>query len=282
MASTSGGESINVAVLDTGVFAGHPDLARRVSQCKDFTQVKPGVADGKCEDKNGHGTHVAGIIAADSGADKVGLYGVAPAANIFAYKVCGNDGSCFADDVSAAIVMAADKGAKVINMSFGSDVDVPLIHDAVRYAASKDVLMVAAAGNDGLVNDESVSHIDYPAAYAEVIGVGAISQAGLVTDWSSRGTNETTTPWDMQDGDIEFAAPGEYIESTWNNGGYVFLSGTSMSAPFVTGLAAKYWQSTALAGEQSKATRADLRSLAKDLDPIGDDSASGYGLPQVQ
>ncbi len=276
IASTSGGSEINVAVLDTGVLTSHPDLNKRIAQCKDFTNLRFPVLDNKCEDKNGHGTHVAGIIAADAGADGLGLYGVAPAAKIFAYKVCGSNGSCYADDIAFGLRMAVDQKADIINMSFGADKDIPLIRDAISYASSKGALLVAAAGNDGLQ-----ANIDYPAAYESVIGVGAINQTLAVTDWSSRGTNILTdiSTAVVKNGDIEFAAPGEYIESTWNNGSYAVLSGTSMASPFVAGLAAKFWQSGVK--DSAAATRDLLHSLARDLSPEGYDNASGFGLPQV-
>lgn len=276
LTSTSGGTGVNVAILDTGVFSAHPDLTRRIAQCKDFTHPRNPVVDGKCDDKNGHGTHVAGIIAADAGVDGKGIYGVAPQANIFAYKVCGANGSCYADDIAAALNMAASQGANVINMSFGSDQESPLIRDAIASVAGKGLLLVAAAGNDGPFADS----IDQPAAHASVVAVGAINKSLAVTDWSSRGINSKTTPWVVEDRDIELAAPGEYVESTWNNGSYVILSGTSMASPFVAGLAAKYWQSTAV--DPLAATRDFLHSLATDLLPLGDDDMSGFGLPQVK
>lgn len=275
--STSGGLDINVVVLDTGVNSNHPDLKGRIAQCKDFTHPRIPVVDNKCDDKNGHGTHVAGIIAADAGADKKGIYGMAPSAKIFAYKVCGTNGSCYADDIAMGLRVAADVGANVVNMSFGTDKDIPLIRDAVNYASSeKGVLLVAAAGNDGSFPDS----IDYPAAYASVIAVGAVNDKLKVTDWSSRGVNLLTEPGVINERDIEFAAPGEYIESTWNNGSYVVLSGTSMASPFVAGLAAKYWQSAA--ENKAQTTRGFLWSLAKDLPPPDEDNYSGFGLPQVK
>lgn len=276
IAITDGGEGVSVVILDSGVYSSHPDLSRRITQCKDFTNPRYPLVDGKCEDKNGHGTHVAGIVAADAGTDKRGMYGVAPQTELWVYKVCGANGSCYADDIAAALRLAADNGANIANMSFGSDQESSLIKDVVDYAASKGLLMVAAAGNDGPFPDS----IDYPAAYASVVAVGAIDQSKKVTDWSSRGTNTLTTPWVVEDRDIEFAAPGEYIESTWNNGSYAILSGTSMASPFVTGLAAKYWQSTA--DDPATATRDLLHSFAGDLLPFGDDNASGFGLPTVK
>lgn len=271
----SGGDNVKVAVLDTGVLVSHPDLKNRIAQCKDFTAARFPIIDGKCDDKNGHGTHVAGIIAADAGSDGKGIYGVAPAAQLFVYKVCGANGLCYADDIAVALRLAADQGANIANMSFGSDSESGLIRDAVNYAGSKGVLPIAAAGNDG----PFAASIDYPGAQAETVAVGALNQNKDVTEWSSRGINTTTLPYVVEEKDIEFAAPGENIESTWNNGGYVILSGTSMASPFVAGLAAKYWQAAAI--NPAQATRGFLHDLALDLLPVGDDNSSGFGLPKV-
>ena len=276
ISKTAGGGGVKVAVLDTGVLTSHPDLKERILQCKDFTNLRLPLVDGKCEDKNGHGTHVAGIIAADGGADSKGIYGVAPEARLLIYKVCDNSGTCYADDIATALRLAADQGAAIVNMSFGSDGDSGLIHGAIDYAVEKGVLPVAAAGNDGPFD----ASIDYPAAQAEVIAVGAIDQNKTITEWSSRGVNTTTAAFVVEEKDIEFATPGANVESTWNNAGYVIFSGTSMAAPFVSGLAAKYWQSGTPA--PATATRELLHKLANDLAPNGDDNASGFGLVQVQ
>ena len=275
---TSGGLNVNVAVLDTGILKIHPDLVSRIKQCKDFTAPKVSVKDLVCEDKHGHGTHVAGVILADGGADKLGIYGVAPEANVYAYKVCGNDGSCWADDIAVAIRTAADNGTNVINLSLGSDLESGLIRDAINYAVGKDVLIVAAAGNDG---PYPVS-IDYPAADPNVIGVGAFDLLTEGPEWSSRGDNPNTAPYTVEKKDMEFGAPGVNIESTWKNGGYVILSGTSMASPHIAGLAAKYWQSEALKGTKAQKTRDLLQAIAKDIWTLGDDEATGFGLPQVK
>lgn len=271
LTQTSGGASASVAVLDTGVFKDHPDLKNRVKQCKDFTSPKAAVVEGKCDDKNGHGTHVAGIIAADGGADGLGIYGIAPETSLYAYKVCGANGSCWSDDIAAALRTAADNGAQVVNLSLGSDVKSSLITDAVAYAAGKGVLVVAAAGNDGPYFDS----IDYPGALAEVAAVGALDSAFVIPDWSSHGINSTTEPYVVEARDIEFAAPGVNVESTWKDGSYVILSGTSMASPHVAGLAAKLWQGDAAA------TRLFLQNSAHELLPPGDDDSSGFGLPTL-
>lgn len=265
--STSGGAGVDVAVLDTGVNKNHLDLSRRVAQCKDFTKGMT-IRNG-CGDNYGHGTHVAGTILADGGADGLGIYGVASEAKLLAYKVCGNDGSCWADDIAVAIRYAADNGAEVVSMSLGGDSESSLIRDAVSYAVSKELLVVAAAGNDG----PGTGSIDYPGAGVNVVAVGAIDSAEAVPDWSSRGVNDGD--YVIEEREVEFGAPGVAVESTWSDGGYRVISGTSMATPHVSGLAAKVWQGS------GSATRAYLQILARDIWIVGDDTATGFGLPTL-
>jgi len=288
LSKSSGGLNVNVAVLDTGVFKTHPDLKDRIKVCKDFSGTV-NVVDGKCDDKNGHGTHVAGIIAADGGSDGLGIYGMAPEVNVFVYKVCSNNGTCWADDIAVALRMAVDEGANIVNMSLGSDNPSQLITDAIDYAVSKNVLVVAASGNDG----PYVGSIDYPGANANVVAVGAVDKDIQISDWSSRGSNSTSKQYVVEEKDIEFAAPGVNIESTWKDGGYAILSGTSMASPHVAGLVAKLWsrlpeQSRILdsQGESGQINPASvirdiLHKLTSDLLPIGDDDSSGFGFPHL-
>ena len=261
----SGGANVDVAVLDTGVYKDHLDIVRRIVDCKDFTKG-PRVKN-TCKDGNGHGTHVSGTILADAGADGKGIYGVAPEANLMAYKVCSDSGSCWADDIAAAIRYAADQGAEIISMSLGGDTQSSLIRDAIDYAVDKGVLVVAAAGNDGPENGS----IDYPGANVKVIAAGAINSTEEVPDWSSRGINDGD--YVIEEREVEFGAPGVAVESTWNDGCYNILSGTSMATPHVSGLAAKLWQGNA------SATRDYLHTIAKDIWTEGDDTATGFGLP---
>lgn len=265
ISSTSGGERAVVAILDTGAEVKHLDISRRVSECVDFTRSS--VVTNTCEDKNGHGTHVAGIVAADGGEDGLGLWGMAPAVELNIYKVCRNDGTCWADDVAAAIGYAVGKGADIVSMSLGGSKESGLVRDAVRGAYEKNVLLVASAGNAG----PKRGTVTYPAAQAEVVAVGAINPESAVPDWSSRGVNDGD--YIVENGEIELVSPGVDIESTWFNGSYRYLTGTSMATPFVSGLAAKLWDGVATS------TRALIQRLAIDIAPLGDDIASGFGLP---
>jgi subtilisin len=290
--TTSGGAGINIAVLDTGVFTGHYDLANTVEQCKDFTQVTVPV-NGACNDAHGHGTHVAGSALADGGSDGAGIYGVAPQADLWAYKVLGDNGSGYSDDIAAAIRHTADQatatGTKtVINMSLGSAGNDSLISSAVTYAYNKGVLVVAAAGNEG----PNQGSIGYPGALVNAVAVAAlenVQQNGTyrVADFSSRGYASTDGDYVIQQGDVEISAPGAAIYSTWNNGGYNTISGTSMASPHVAGLAAKLWASNPSWSHTT--LRANLQNKAKVVDikggygaTTGDDYASGFGFARVK
>lgn len=272
----SGGEGVKVAVLDTGALKTHPDLVRRIADCKDFIATKNSPVNGRCDDLNGHGTHVAGIIAADGGKDKLGVYGVAPDASLLIYRVCNDVGVCWADDVAAAINVAVSEGANIVNISLGSDTASPLIENALKSAADRDVLVIASAGNDGPYKGS----IDYPASYVNAVAVAAVSSTGVVPSWSSRGLNEETTAGVVEDGDMEFAAPGVTVESTWKDGGYAVMSGTSMSAPHVSGLAAKLWKKNLT--HPAAEVRSVLQKIAVDIAQDGEDGASGFGIPSVR
>lgn len=259
----SGGAGVDVAVLDTGAYKDHLDLTGRIEQCKDFTKG-PRVKNG-CKDENGHGTHVAGTVLADGGSDGKGIFGVAPDANLLAYKVCGNDGSCWTDDIAAAINYAGSHGAEIVSMSLSGNTQSSLIKDAID--ENPHVLFVAAAGNDG----PKEGSIDYPGAYVKVISVGAINASETVPYWSSRGVNDGD--YTIEEREVEFGAPGVSVESTYINGCYAYGDGTSMATPHVSGLAAKLWQGNA------DATRSYLASTVRDIWEIGDDIATGFGLP---
>lgn len=274
----SGGGGVQVAVLDTGIYRDHPDLSRRVADCADFSQMKNSFVNGVCSDGHGHGTHVSGTVAADGGPNGTGIYGVAPETQIFSYKVLSDRGSGYADDIARAIRYAADQGAEIISMSLGGPAS-SLELDAIRYAAGKGVLIVAAAGNSG----PNLDTIDYPGAYAEVVAVAAIDANRRVADFSSRGIPVYGTNASIDDREVEVAGPGVQTESTANTGGYAVYSGTSMATPHIAGLAAKMWQGTAAKTRSWLATQAQQHDITSGLHTAaGYDPASGYGLPTVQ
>jgi subtilisin len=291
LTSTTGGSGIKVAVLDTGVLKTHASLSSNIEQCKDFTQTSSTVVNGSCADGNGHGTHVAGTVAGNGGGS--GVYGVAPQSKVWAYKVLGDDGSGYSDDIAAAIRHAADQasstGSKVIiSMSLGSSSNNSLISSAVTYAYGKGVLIIAAAGNSG----SSANTIGYPGALANVVAVAAlenVQQNGTyrVANYSSRGNPSTDGDYVIGLKDVEISAPGSAVESTWHTGGYNTISGTSMATPHVSGLAAKIWASNT--GYSPTQLRAELQRRAKLYDikggtgaATGDDYASGFGFARVQ
>ncbi|WP_243735170.1 S8 family peptidase [Paenibacillus turpanensis] len=209
---TLGSEEITIAVVDTGVQIGHPDLEQKIVPGADF------VDGGLPNDGNGHGTHVAGIAAAVTNNAR-GIAGMAPLVRIMPVRVLDSSGGGSLSAVANGIVFAANQGAKVINLSLGSTSGSYTLQNAVNYAWSKGAVLVAAAGNEG------VSTPNYPAYYANVLAVASTDSSDRKSTFSNYGT------W------VEVAAPGTDILSTYP-GGYVFLSGTSMAAPHVAGLAA--------------------------------------------
>jgi len=262
------GEGIDVAVLDTGAFTEHSDLDIHV--CKDTTQK--GIKNG-CEDTIWHGTHTAGTVGANGGPDNEGIYGGAPAVNVWAIKVCYSI-YCNEDDMAEAVHYAAKRGAEVISMSIGSPVPAPVLQEAIE--AYPDVLFVASAGNQGYNGVK----IEYPAAHPEVIAVAAHDVNKIVTSFSARGVDDGDDSM-ISEQEIEFSAGGRSVPSTFSyNGCYANGSGTSMAAPTIAGLAAKLWQGDA------ESTRMYLRTIVEDITQSngpgagpGYDIASGYGMP---
>jgi subtilisin len=290
---TSGGNGIKVAVLDTGVNKNHKDLTGSTEQCKDFSQLIFSLRNGTCTDKNGHGTHVAGTVLANGCSDSLGVYGVAPEAKLWAYKVLNDLGSGYSDDIANAIRHAADEAVRtnskvIISMSLGSSSSNSLIANAVQYAYSKGALVVAAAGNSGSGDNT----IGYPGALADVVAVAALENVQengtyRVADYSSRGNSTSDGDYVVGELDVEISAPGSAIESTWYNGSYHTISGTSMATPHVSGLAAKLWSSNPTWSQ--KQLRENLQDMAKLYDikggigaTEGDDHASGFGFARVQ
>jgi len=243
----STGKSVVVAVLDTGV-AVHEDLPRLLPG-KSFTT-------GGEADPNGHGTHVAGIIAAAAN-NQIGVAGLAPDVEILPVQVLDADGVGDHAAIASGIVWATDNGADIINLSLGGNEPSEALHTAVQYAHAKGVLLVAAAGNDGSRSNSPM----YPAAYDEVLAVAASGPDGTAASFSNSGTY------------VDLAAPGFAILSTTPDG-YDYLSGTSQAAPFVSAAAALLLDS----GLSHKAATAALLAGARDVAPAGRDDMTGAGF----
>jgi major intracellular serine protease len=213
------GKGIKVAVLDTGCETAHPDLKDRIIGGRNFTDDDRSNPD-IYTDYNGHGTHVAGTIAAQE--NEAGVIGVAPEAGLLIVKVLNKAGSGKYDWIIKGIHYAIEQKADIISMSLGGPADVPELHEAIKTAVNNNILVVCAAGNEG-DGDDSTNEFAYPGAYNEVISVGAINL--------ERGSSEFTNSHN----EIDLVAPGEGITSTYLNGKYATLSGTSMAAPHVSG-----------------------------------------------
>lgn len=207
----SQGRGIRVAVIDTGISSLHPALQRNYRG--GINILSPYFEP---EDYNGHGTHVAGIIAGRS--MDTGIVGVAPRASIYAVKAFNRQGNANLSDLLTAINWCIDKRMHVVNMSFGMEKVSESLGQAVQIAHRKGIVMIAASGNKG-----NRVRIDYPACYPETIGVGSISANGRVSTFTNIGKG------------IDLLAPGEKILSSWLMSSKREMSGTSMAVPHVTG-----------------------------------------------
>ena len=293
---TRGSPDVLVAVIDTGIDYTHPDLRDQIwinpgedlnrngrvdstdfnqidddgngfvddIQGWDFTDAPNFIdlgdyleRDADPRDENGHGTAVAGIIAA-RGNNGQGIAGVAYGCRLMNLRAGTSLGFLEEDDVAAAVLYAVTNGARVINMSFGDVVVSPLLRDVIRYAYARGVILVASSGNSG--TDEP----HYPSGFSETISVGAVTRNRIVAGFSNYGIS------------LDVVAPGQEIWTTRLDGGYQMFAGTSAAAPFVSGLAAlilsrhPQWQPEQI--------RTILTTSAQDLGQTGWDEYYGAGL----
>ena len=221
------GSGVVVAVLDTGCDYYHPDLKDRIIGGRNFTLDYDGDFS-NYYDNNCHGTHVAGIISASENSS--GIVGVAPEAKLLILKVLSSDGTGKCEDIINAIKYATNwtgpnnEKVRVINMSLGSKEDISELHEAIKNAIRRGILVVCAAGNNGDGSAET-SELQYPGGYFESIQVGAVNSQEELAYFSN--TNE----------ELDFVAPGVDIISTFPNGQFAKFSGTSMAAPYISGAA---------------------------------------------
>ncbi|HEU0078841.1 MAG TPA: S8 family serine peptidase [Longimicrobiaceae bacterium] len=254
-----------IAIVDTGVYGAHVDLAGRVLPGYDFVNN-----DADPADDDGHGTHVAGIAAA-GGDNNIGVTGVAYGANvrILPVKVCGPAG-CPTSAIVSGIRYAADNGANIINLSLGGRFGATSEQQALQYALSKDALPVCATGNDG-----SKTAISYPAKYAECVAVGATDWLDTKATYSNAGAEiDVSAPG----GDTENSSGYSYILSTYHDGGYGFVAGTSQASPQVAGLGGVLY-ATGMRGAANIRDR--IQGTADDLGTAGWDKNFGAGRINV-
>ncbi len=259
---TTAGAGVKVAVVDTGIDLAHPDLAANIKG--GYNAIYP---TKPANDDNGHGTHVAGTIAALN--NTIGVVGVGPQIDLYAVKVLDRRGSGYLSDIIEGLDWAVANGIQVVNMSLGTSSNVQSFHDAVIRAKAAGVTLVAAAGND------SGGSAGYPAAYPEVIAVSATDAANVIASFSSVGP------------EVDLAAPGVNIFSTYKGQTYKILSGTSMASPHVAGVVALVLTQTAKCDTNGDGAcspdevETRLEAAATDLGAAGYDNLYGAGLVNI-
>lgn len=249
------GKGIKIAIIDSGV-ASHQDL-----------NIKAGVSfvGDSYSDGHGHGTHIAGIIAASH--NGFGVAGIAPDAEIYAVKAIKDDGIGDVEAVIQAIDWAIHNDMDIINLSFGDLEQSDILHEAIIRAKQAGILIIAASGNEGTAQGTGNTMI-YPARHEEVIAVSSVNKNMQRSTFSSTGATN------------DFSAPGEEIYSTYLNGQYATYQGTSLAAPHIAGL-------FALLMEQFPYLNTDelydaMKVYTQDLGTPGFDEWYGYGFPTYQ
>jgi subtilisin family serine protease len=256
---TTGSSDVVIAIVDTGVDLNHPDLNDKIVPGWDFVND-----DNSAQDDHGHGTHVAGIAAAETDNNR-GVAGMSWGARIMPIKVLRYDGDGYYSDVAQGVQYACNHGASIINLSLGGSNPSSTLKDALEQAYAGGCVIVAAAGNSG------ENKVDYPARYGEAIAVAATDQADAHVGFSDTGPQ------------VEVAAPGVDIYSTlWTPSSHTYgwKRGTSMSTASVSGLSSLVWT---LCPELTNAQLRDvLKSTTKDLGATGWDPYFGYGRIRAQ
>lgn len=211
------GAGVKIAVIDSGCDINHESLKNNIIGVRNFTdedKKNPNIVI----DRVGHGTHVTGIICANGN----NMTGVAPNAKIYVLKAINRTGTGKLSWVINAIKYAIEKRVDIISMSLGLSENSPKLENIIKEAINNNIVIVCAAGNEGDGNDESFEY-SYPAAYTDVISVGAVDKKGVPAKFSNSNTA------------IDLVAPGVDIISTYPNNQFAALSGTSMATPYVSG-----------------------------------------------
>ncbi|NIN67140.1 MAG: S8 family serine peptidase, partial [Anaerolineae bacterium] len=248
---TKGSSAIIIAIVDTGVDLDHRDLNDKIVPGWDFANDDP-----TPQDDHGHGTHVAGIAAAETN-NGIGVAGISWQARIMPVKVLDENGDGSYWDVTQGVDYACNHGAQIINLSLGGSTPSDTLEDAMEQAYADGCLIVAAAGNGG------GDFVDYPARFPEVMAVAATDESDNRAGFSDYGP------------EVEVAAPGVNIYSTLWNDKYGWKSGTSMAAPHVAGQAALIW--SVCPDPTHEEVRSIIDSTADDRGASGWDPYYGYG-----
>lgn len=255
----STGKNVKIAVIDTGCDLDHPDLKNNILTGKNFVSKKDPYDD------NGHGTHVAGTIAAKNNA--IGMVGVAPDAKIIPIKALDHNGQGNNSNIAKAVRWAVNNNCDFITMSLGSPFNSIELKEAMDYAEKNNVVVFCAAGNSGQDVD-----IMYPAKYKSTISIGSINQKLQRSLFTCAGES------------LDFLSPGENILSCAPNNNYAIMSGTSMANPFAVSCAAlilSYVKENNIKFTHNKLSYIDLfKSVALPLKSSKDKSIQGYGIIQ--
>jgi subtilisin len=257
------GKGVKVGIIDTGIDVKHEDLQGRIKEYANFTSSdRQNVID-----DNGHGTHVAGIIAAEK--NNIGVVGVAPQADLYIAKAFDSKGSADFGAVSRSLMWMAERNVDVVNMSFSSQTVNKQYYRLVSQLYQSGITLVCAAGNEGLSQEGNTNTIGYPAGFDQTIAVTAVDIYKKRADFSSVGTA------------AEIAAAGVDIYSCYKDNSYATLSGTSMAAPSITGAVALL-QAKALKKQGKKLKPEEIRTMlhmySEDLGETGRDKEYGYGV----
>lgn len=258
--SKTRGEAIKILLLDTGADYRHPDLNANFKAGKNFTTSQTN----DYLDRQGHGTHCAGIIC---GADQnyLGIVGVAPAADLYIGKVLNDNGGGSIDWLIKGIQYGIEKKVDIISMSLGASFDPgEELHNVIKEARENGIIIVAAAGNEA-------GEVNWPAAYDEVIAVGAIDQAFDSADFSNFGEA------------VDVTAPGVDIYSSFPGNRYAKLSGTSMATPIVTGVIAllqAYARKKGIEADSDKIFEM-IKTRSVDIGEQGADQHFGNGIINI-
>ena len=250
------GAGVKAAVLDTGVDINHPDLKAAIFGAENFINKGHGV-----DDQTGHGTHCAGIIAAQG----IKLFGVAPKVALYVGKVAENNGSIKEKAIIEGIDWAIAEKVDILSISLTLEKGSEQLKEKVKEAFYNGILLVSAVGNEGQLGFEVNN---FPAFYDECISVGAVDRFLKRSAISTKSKS------------LDLLAPGEEIYSTWLNSGYSIQSGSSMAVPFVAGVAALLISYLKSAGKPFNVQEIKhlIESTASDYGVLGFDAASGYGI----